>query len=487
MQEKLERPGKNFTSAQDGSGAAPRPAVRRHFVAPPALACAAWAVVLGKARGGFGDMGSMAEPGDLGAAQNASPARIELCRACGSRSLTQVLDLGALPLANALYPSREAALAAEIYPLEVMHCGDCGLAQLSFSPPPSALFDDYPYLSSVSQSFVAHAQALVERLCPALSLGRDSRVIEVASNDGYLLQHYRPFGVPVLGIEPARNVAEIAERERGIPTRVAYFGSDLARSLVAEGLQADVIHANNVMAHVPDINGFAAGLATLLKPQGLAVVEVPYLGALIAQVAFDTVYHEHVFYFSLGALEALLDRHGLRLIDVERLEVHGGSLRLFIAKAGAEVPWDPTGTTRVADLRSEEHDKGTVGPAALQRLAEDVGRIRHDLTHLLGELRDGGARIAAYGAAAKGSTLLNACGLGAEAIDFVVDRNPLKQGLYMAGTGLPVHAAEHLRAEQPDYALLLVWNFAADVMEQQAAFREAGGRFILPVPRPCIA
>ena len=410
--------------------------------------------------------------------------RIDRCRACGSAEIAQVLDLGAMPLANELHRSRQCAYSAQKHPLEIVFCRSCGMVQLSYSPPPRELFDEYAYLSSVSQSFVEHARRLVERLCEALILGSDSRVIEIASNDGYLLQHYRHHGIPILGIDPARNVAEIAERERGVPTRVAYFGQDLAEALVDEGLEADVIHANNVMAHVPDINSFAKGLATLLKRNALAIVEVPYLGALVEKVAFDTIYHEHVFYFSISSIESLLARHDLRLIDVERIDVHGGSVRLFISRAEGNSPWDPAGIERVANLRAEEQTYGTVGLGALDQLATHVNRIKEELPKLLGKLRANGKRIAAYGAAAKGSTLLNACGIGMDTIDFVVDRNPLKQDLYMAGTGLQVYAAEHLHSEQPDYTLLLAWNFAADIIEQQSAYCAAGGRFILPLPRP---
>ena len=353
-------------------------------------------------------------------------------------------------------------------------CQDCSLVQLTDLVPPERLFRTYTYFSSNSDEMVAHARTLVTRLVRERGLGTASRVFEIASNDGYLLQHYVAAGVPVLGIEPATNVAEVA-RSRGIDTISEFFCESLAASLVAEGRTADVIHANNVMAHVPDIRGFVAGLRHVLKPGGVAVVEAPYVRDLVERCEFDTVYHEHVFYFSLTALVRLCSAEGLAVTDVERLHIHGGSLRLFITHSG-------TPSARVQALLDEEQALGIMSPEYYATFAERVDALRDTVVTLLRHLKAGGATVAAYGAAAKGSTLLNYFGIDATTLDFVADRSIHKQGHYMPGVGIPIVDAQELAERRPDYTLLLVWNFASEVLRQQDAYRRGGGRFIVPIP-----
>ena len=397
---------------------------------------------------------------------------LDRCRACGGTTFFPVLDLGVTPLANSIVP--EADAPQERFPLKVVGCHGCSLVQLTDLVPPERLFRTYTYFSSNSDEMVAHARTLVTRLVQERGLGAASRVFEIASNDGYLLQHYVAAGVPVLGIEPATNIAEVA-RGRGIDTISEFFGESLAAALAAEGRTADVIHANNVMAHVPDIRGFVAGLRHVLKPGGVAVVEAPYVRDLVERCEFDTVYHEHVFYFSLTALVRLCAAEGLAVTDVERLHIHGGSLRLFITHGGAP-------SARVQALLDEEQALGIVSPEYYATFAERVDALRDTVVTLLRHLKAGGATVAAYGAAAKGSTLLNYFGIDATTLDFVADRSIHKQGHYMPGVGIPIVDAQELAGRRPDYTLLLVWNFASEVLRQQDAYRRGGGRFIVPIP-----
>ena len=383
-----------------------------------------------------------------------------------------VLDLGLTPLANSIV--READAPQERFPLKVVGCQDCSLVQLTDLVPPERLFRTYTYFSSNSDEMVAHARTLVGRLVQERGLGPDSSVFEIASNDGYLLQHYVAAGVPVLGIEPATNIAEVA-RERGIDTISEFFGATFAASLAAGGRRADVVHANNVMAHVPDIRGFVAGLRHVLKPDGVAVIEVPYVRDFVERCEFDTIYHEHVFYFSLTALVRLCAAEGLAVTDVERLHIHGGSLRLFITHRGNPSP-------RVQALVDQEQALGVILPEYYASFAQRVDALRDTVVTLLRHLRAGGATVAAYGAAAKGSTLLNYFGIDASMLDFVADRSVHKQGHFMPGVRVPIVATDELTARRPDYTLLLVWNFAGEVLRQQDAYRRAGGRFIVPIP-----
>ena len=400
------------------------------------------------------------------------------CRACGARGqLAPILSLGRTPLANALLTAERLAEPEPTYPLDLVFCPACSLVQITETVPPERLFRDYPYFSSFSDGMVRSAKELIERLVAERKLGSHSLIIEIASNDGYLLQHYRDLGVPVLGIEPAANIARVAEA-RGIPTLCDFFGAALAERLAADGRLADVLHANHVLAHVAELGGVVRGIRRILQPSGLAVVEVPYVRDLIDQREFDTIYHEHLCYFSLTALERLLGGLGLVVSDVERLGLHGGSLRVFVGHRGSPR------SERVRELLSDERAIGMLDTAFYRDFAGRVDALRAELLALLRELKARGKRLAAYGASAKGSTLLNTFGIGADILDFVVDRSSVKQGRYTPGTHLPILPPAALLERRPDYVLLLTWNFAEEILAQQAPYRAQGGRFIVPVPEP---
>ena len=397
------------------------------------------------------------------------------CRSCGHAGLRLVLDLGRVPLANALLTAEQLHEPEDRFPLEFYFCPQCALVQIGETVPPQRLFRDYAYASSFSDTMVAHARALVERLIGDRGLGPESLVVEAASNDGYLLQFYQARGVPVLGIEPAANIAEFA-RAKGIATLVEFFDEELGGRLAAEGRCADVIHAHNVFAHVPDPNQFVGGIKQVLKADGVAVVEAPYVRDLIAKLEFDTIYHEHFSYYSASAVEALCRRYGLRICDVELLPIHGGSLRLFIAHA------DRPATARVTDLLAQEKSGGLLAFDYYRDFGNRVGQLQKQLMALLWRLKDAGHRIAAYGASAKGSTLMNVFGIDGRLVEFVVDRSDLKQGRFTPGNHLPILAPSALAGHRPDYVLLLSWNFAAEILAQQDDFRRRGGKFIVPVP-----
>jgi SAM-dependent methyltransferase len=404
-------------------------------------------------------------------------SRETACRSCGSTDLELVLDLGSTPLANSL-PTTQGGTAELRYPLDLVFCGACSLVQITETVPPDQLFSEYLYFSSFSDTMLAHARELVGRLVASRKLGPGALAVEIASNDGYLLQYYKQAGVPVLGIEPARNVARVAIEERGIPTVVEFFGQALAARLASEGKRADVLHANNVLAHVADLRGFVAGIRELLSEDGVAVLEFPYLGDMIDHCEFDTIYHEHLCYFSLAALDHLFARSGLKAIQVERLAIHGGSLLLQVARAEAPRAPDPS----VAALLEEETKRGMKTAAFYRGFAQRVLDLKADLRALLSKLKSEGRRIAAYGAAAKGSTLLNTFGIGRETLDFVADRSTYKQGRFMPGVGIPIVPPERLVEQMPDFTLLLTWNFADEILKQQAEYRRKGGKFIVPVP-----
>jgi SAM-dependent methyltransferase len=410
-------------------------------------------------------------------AASAPAGRIAGCRACGHPELVPVLSLGSTPLANGLLSGDELSAPEPVYPLELVFCGSCSLVQITETVPPEQLFGEYLYFSSFSETMVRHAESIVRRLVRERGLGPGSLALEVASNDGYLLQHYVAAGVPVLGVEPASNIARVAE-ERGVRTVCDFFGAESAARLAAEGVRADVIHANNVLAHVADLNGVVQGFRSLLKPDGTTSIEAPYVKDMIDGAEFDTIYHEHLCYFSLTALDRLFRRHGLAIWDVERLPIHGGSLRVFATHAEHAPP--PTAAVR--GLLAEEQQWGVDRPEFYLGFAGRVERLKHELLALLARLKADGKRVAAYGASAKGSTLLNYFGIGRETLDFVADRSTVKQGRLTPGTHLPIRPPEALLEEQPDYVLLLTWNFADEILEQQAEYRRRGGRFIVPIP-----
>jgi SAM-dependent methyltransferase len=398
------------------------------------------------------------------------------CRSCGSTQGAPVLDLGLQPLANNLLREQDLSQPEPKFPLRLAVCRSCWLLQIIDLVPPVKLFSEYLYFSSFSDLMLKHAQAAAERYIRDFSLDRRSLVIEIASNDGYFLQYFKRREVSCLGIEPAANIARVA-RDKGIETLVDFFGNTLAKRLAHESRQSDLILGNNVFAHAPDTNDFVAGLRMLIKPSGRIILEFPYAADFIEHTEFDTIYHEHVFYFSLTALLPLFSRHGLEIFNVERLPIHGGSLRLFAAIQGAH-----TVQSSVTSLMEEEQRKGINSIAYYDGFAKRVMELKRSLVSLLNDLKRQGKSMAAYGASAKGSTLLNFFGLGKESLSFVADRSSYKQGRLTPGTHIPIVPAEKLAEARPDYTLLLTWNFAEEILQQQKEYRHNGGKFIVPIP-----
>ena len=399
------------------------------------------------------------------------------CRSCGGSNGALVLDLGVQPLANNLLLPADLARVEPRFPLRLAVCQSCWLLQLVETVPPVQLFSEYLYFSSFSDAMLRHARQAAERYSTEFNLSSASRVMEIASNDGYLLQYFQRLGIPCLGIEPAANIAKVA-RDKGIETMERFFDLSLAEELVQTGRQADLILGNNVFAHVPDTNGFVAGLKAALRPNGRVILEFPYAAELMEKAEFDTIYHEHVFYFTLTPLQDLFHRHGLAIFHVEPLPIHGGSLRLFAGHQG-----DYPVRTSVTNLSQEEVRQRMLSRQFYVHFGRRVQDLKTSLCTMLKNLKSERKSVAAYGASAKGSTLLNFMGLGAETIDFVVDRSTYKQGRLTPGTHLPILPPEQLLARQPDYTLLLTWNFADEILTQQAPYRDKGGRFILPIPQ----
>jgi SAM-dependent methyltransferase len=399
------------------------------------------------------------------------------CRSCGSTDAALILDLGLQPLANNLLTTADLAKPEPKFPLRLAVCQSCWLLQITDLVPPVELFSEYLYFSSFSDLMLRHAREAVEGYIAEFGLNSQSLVVEIASNDGYLLQNFIKAGIPCLGIEPAANIAKVA-RAKGIETLEEFFGRGIATKLAAENRQADLILGNNVFAHAPDTNDFVAGLKKLLKPGGRIALEFPYGVEFIEHNEFDTIYHEHVFYFTLTALKPLFARHGLTIFRVERLPIHGGSLRLFASHAGAQAI-----EASVTKLMAEEKQKGVDSRACYEGFARSVHNIKRELVELLMKLKQEGRSVAAYGASAKGSTLLNFFGVGADDLNFIVDRSTYKQGRLTPGTHLPILAPEELLKRRPDYTLLLTWNFADEILAQQNAYRATGGKFIIPIPK----
>lgn len=403
-----------------------------------------------------------------------SPVR---CRLCGAGVTRTFVDLGTMPLANAYLRPDQLDRPEPRYPLHTLVCDACLLVQLEALVTPDELFSDYAYFSSYSDSWVEHARRFTESARAGLGLGPDSLVVEVASNDGYLLQHLVAAGVPVLGIEPAENVAQVAV-DRGVRTESAFFGRVTAEGLVERGLVADLVVANNVFAHVPDLDDFVAGLATVLKPSGVVSIEVPHLLRLIEEVQFDTIYHEHFSYFSLLTAERALGRHGLAVFDVEQLPTHGGSLRIWSAPAGA----GRAGTERLAQVRRLESEAGLDRIETYAGFGARVERVRERVLAFLAEARAAGRTVVAYGAAAKGNTLLNYCGITTADMEYVADRSREKQGRLLPGSHLPVVAPEHIFETRPDHVVILPWNLRKEISAQLGAIRDWGGTFVTFIP-----
>jgi SAM-dependent methyltransferase len=400
------------------------------------------------------------------------------CRFCGTPLSHVFVDLGMSPLSNAYLAESQLLDPEPFYPLKVFVCHHCLLVQLPEFEPPEKIFSDYAYFSSMSDSWLRHCEQYANAMRNRLSLGPASLVMEVASNDGYLLQYFRKAGVPVLGVEPAANVAEAAVAA-GIPTVVRFFGAHTADDLAAQGRQADLLIGNNVLAHVPDVNDFVEGLRRALKPHGVLTLEFPHLLRLMDERQFDTIYHEHFSYLSFTVVTRILAEHGLAVFNVEELPTHGGSLRVFAARteAGREVQ------AAVQDLLQREVDERFTELQHYLGFDAEVAAVKRDLLSFLIEARRSGASVVGYGAAAKGNTLLNYCGIRTDLLDYVADRSPHKQGKFLPGTHVPIVAPDRIRETRPAYVLILPWNLRAEIMDQLAYIREWGGRFVVPIPR----
>lgn len=403
------------------------------------------------------------------------------CRACGSELTHSVVDLGMSPLCEQFLTADELDRMEPYYPLHAFVCDNCYLLQLKEYVGPENIFGEYAYFSSYSTSWVAHAKDYCQMITRRLSLDSGSVVVEVASNDGYLLQHFGPLGVHAVGIEPAANVAAVAI-SKGIPTQVAFFGRDLAAQLAAEGKHADLIIGNNVLAQVPDLNDFVAGLRYLLKPSGIITLEFPHVVELLSKNQFDTIYHEHFSYFSLLTIIQLMQRHQLRVFDVEQLQTHGGSLRVYITHAAA----DYATASSVDAVIAEEIRQGCRGLQAYSQFARQVERTKHELLSLLISAKRENQTICGYGAPGKGNTLLNYCGVGRDFLDFTVDRNPYKHGRFTPGMHIPIFPVDILDKVKPDYILILPWNLRDEIVDQMWHVADWGAKFIIPIPHPMI-
>ncbi len=404
------------------------------------------------------------------------------CRFCGAALHHTMVDLGMSPLCESYLTAEQLDRAEPFYPLHVQVCEECLLVQLQEYVAPEQIFSEYAYFSSYSSSWLQHAADYVTMVSGRLGLGRSSFVLELASNDGYLLQYFVRRGVPALGIEPAANVAEAA-REKGVPTLVRFFDLETARTLREQGKLADLVVGNNVLAQVPDLNSFVAGIPLVLKPGGTVTLEFPHVLRLIDNNQLDTIYHEHFSYFSLLSAEAILAAHGLMVFDVEELWTHGGSLRLWARHAGED---GPQPCEAVLDMRRREEVAGLREMETDARFEEQVRETKRRLLELLIALRRAGKHIAGYGAPGKGNTLLNYCGIRQDFLDYTVDRNPYKQGKFLPGTHVPIHPPRHLEETRPDYVLVLPWNFKDEILRQLDHVRGWGGRFILPIPEPVV-
>ncbi|WP_137124184.1 class I SAM-dependent methyltransferase [Roseomonas sp. HF4] len=403
------------------------------------------------------------------------------CRLCSMPLRRSMVDLGMSPLCESFRRPEERDTMEAHFPLHALVCEHCLLVQLKAYVTPEHIFREYAYFSSYSTSWVAHARAYCHAIARRLGLGADSLVVELASNDGYLLQHFLPMGIPVLGVEPAANVAAVAEA-KGIPTLVEFFGVDMARRMAGEGRQADLIAGNNVLAQVPDLNDFVGGIRILLKPEGVCTLEFPHLERLIAENQFDTIYHEHFSYFSFHTILRMAEMHRLKVIDVEELPTHGGSLRVHLARLESARAVSPA----VAALRDREDAAGVREMATYEAFAGKVRRTKRRLLSFLIDAKDRGRRICAYGAPGKGNTLLNYCGIGTDFVDFAVDRNPYKHGLFTPGMHIPIRPVEAIDEARPDYVLILPWNLKDEIVAQMRHIGDWGGKFVVPIPEAMV-
>jgi len=404
------------------------------------------------------------------------------CRFCGTVLRRTFVDLGMSPLCET-YPSAAELGRGEMYfPLHVRVCEKCFLVQLEEFESPERIFSDYPYFSSYSDTWLQHCEEYCTKMIQRFGLGPQSFVAEVASNDGYLLQYFVRAGVPVLGIEPAANVAKVAI-QKGVPTLVKFFGTQVARELAVQGRTADLVLGNNVLAQVPDLNDFVEGLKTLLKPRGVLTLEFPHLLRLMELNQFDTIYHEHFSYFSMLTAKRILEAHGLKAFDVEELSTHGGSLRVYVCRAEDETrPED----VRVSELIQHETAAGLASMSGYERFASQVRKTKRALVEFLLEAARQGKRVVGYGAPGKSATLLHYCGIGKDLIEFTVDRNPHKQGRFLPGSHIPIYHPNRIAQTRPDYVVILPWNLKNEIMQQLQFIREWGGRFVVPIPEVAV-
>ena len=400
------------------------------------------------------------------------------CRFCGSPLTDTVVDLGMTPLSNSYLSAEQLDSREEFYPLHAYVCPQCFLVQLGEFESPAAIFSDYAYFSSYSDSWLNHAKQYTDRVQERFDIDNHKLVIEIASNDGYLLQYFTKKGVPVLGIEPAANVAQVAI-EKGIPTEVDFFGKKLAQKLVGNGVKADLLLGNNVLAHVPDINDFVAGMKILLQKDGIITMEFPHLLKLMEERQFDTIYHEHFSYLSFGTVENIFTAHGLNLFDVEELPTHGGSLRIYACHSDFH---GHVATERVAGMKEKEAKFGLEKIATYHAFAEKTKTLKLELLATLVDLKRQGKTIVGYGAPAKGNTLLNYCGIRTDFLEYTVDRSPHKQGKFLPGTHIPIFHPNEIKRTQPEYVFILPWNLKGEIMEQLEYIRQWGGKFIVAIP-----
>ena len=405
-------------------------------------------------------------------------AIVPTCRFCNARLTHTFVDLGMSPLCESYLRADQLNQMEPFYPLHVFVCAECFLVQLQEYVSPAEIFSEYAYFSSYADAWLRHAKNYTDAMIARFHLNAASQVIEVASNDGYLLQYFVEQNIPALGIEPARNVAQAA-LAKNVPTLIEFFGVECARRLVAQAVRADLLLGNNVLAQVPDLNDFVAGLKILLNPRGVITIEFPHLMQLVAENQFDTIYHEHFSYFSFSAAEKIFAAHGLTLFDVEELPTHGGSLRIYARHA--DDPAQPI-CARVRELKQREAQAGITTLAYYAAFDEQVKETKRKLLELLIATRRAGKTIVGYGAPGKGNTLLNYCGIRADFLDYTVDRNPFKQGKFLPGTHIPILHPDQIRATRPDFVMILPWNFKDEIMEQVGYIREWGGKFIVPIP-----